>query len=149
MSFCWLSFIFISDAKSLVGLVGLLVGVGEICGALGYGFLTKVFPSWARGFIILFSLGCHCVCFILIFIGEFFFLQFIFLFILFMYNLYSYAVGCIVWQHNLYSNVHPAKRCYCLNYCCFTWTRRFRVQYSNNGNFRQFIQGNCLSSTSN
>jgi len=57
------------DAKSLVGLVGLLVGVGEICGALGYGFLTKVFPSWARGFIILFSLGCHCVCFILIFIA--------------------------------------------------------------------------------
>ena len=69
---------FISDAKSLVGLVGLLVGVGEICGALGYGFLTKVFPSWARGFIILFSLGCHCVCFILIFIGEIF-VQFLFL----------------------------------------------------------------------
>ena len=66
-----------------------------------------------------------------------------------MINLYSYTVGCIVWQHNLYPNVHSAKRCYCLYYCCFTWTRRFRVQYSNNGHFRKFIQGNFLLSTSN
>ena len=58
------------DAKSLVGLVGLLVGVGEIVGALSYGFLTKLFPNWARGFIIIFAMCCHLTAFMLIFIGN-------------------------------------------------------------------------------
>lgn len=57
------------DAKSLVGLVGLLVGVGEIVGATSYGFLTKWFPKWARGFIILFAMTCHLTSFVLIFIA--------------------------------------------------------------------------------
>ena len=47
------------NAKSLVGLVGLLVGAGEIIGALTYGFLTKIAPKWSRGFIIIFASICN------------------------------------------------------------------------------------------
>ena len=58
------------DTKSIVGLVGLLVGVGEITGALSYGLLTKWSPNWARGSIILFAMVCHLTAFVLIFIGT-------------------------------------------------------------------------------
>ena len=57
------------NAKSLVGLVGLLVGAGEIIGALTYGFLTKVAPQWSRGFIIIFACICHFTAFMLIFVA--------------------------------------------------------------------------------
>ena len=57
------------NAKSMVGLVGLLVGTGEIVGALTYGFLIKIAPQWSRGFIIIFSLVCHCISFMLMFLA--------------------------------------------------------------------------------
>ena len=59
----------LSDAKSLVGLVGMLVGTGEIFGSFLSGLFIKIFGQKSRGIIIIFALIFHFISFFLIFIS--------------------------------------------------------------------------------
>ncbi|CBY39779.1 unnamed protein product [Oikopleura dioica] len=57
------------DPKSLVGIAGLMIGTGEVSGAIGWGLVNRWAKLWGRGIVIISSTFCHLAAFILLFLS--------------------------------------------------------------------------------
>lgn len=57
------------DPKSLVGIAGLMVGTGEVSGAIGWGLVNKWAKVWGRGIVIISSTFCHITAFVLLYLS--------------------------------------------------------------------------------
>ncbi|XP_068760630.1 UNC93-like protein MFSD11 [Montipora capricornis] len=58
-----------SDAKRQIGLVGMLIGCGEISGGLMFGIFGKRTNKFGREPIVFLGMICHWICFLLIFLN--------------------------------------------------------------------------------
>ena len=56
------------DPKSLVGIAGLMIGTGEVSGAIGWGIVNKWAKMWGRGIVIISSTFCHLAAFVILFL---------------------------------------------------------------------------------
>lgn len=58
-----------SNAKQLVGMSGILIGVGEVLGGATFGILGKKTNRWGRDPIVIMGFVLHMVAFFLIFLN--------------------------------------------------------------------------------